>query len=82
MPMKYNSSQIVEDQGGNVEAITWGESLRIEKDIMVTYGEEMKMRDCKVARMVNSVERGYVGETLVEDWQVEEYTTGKHTRRV
>ena len=34
---------------------------------MVTYGEEMKMRDCKVARMVNSVERGYVGEMLVED---------------
>ena len=34
---------------------------------MVRYGQEMRMRACKVGRMVNSVERGYVGETLVED---------------
>ena len=78
----YTASQIIEDRGGNVEGITWGESLRIEKDIMVRYGQEMRMRACKVGMMVNSVERGYVGETLVEDWQVEEYTTGKQTGRV
>ena len=49
---------------------------------MVRYGEEMRMRACKFGRMVNSVERGYVREMLVEDSQVEEYTTGKHTGRV
>ena len=79
---KYSASQIIDDRGVNVEGITWGESLRIEKDIMVRYGQEMRMRAWKVGRMLNSVERGYVRETLEEDWQVEEYTTGKLTGRV
>ena len=78
----YSASQIIDDRGVNVEGITWGESLRIEKDIMVRYGQEMRMRACKVGRMVNSVERGYVGEKLVEYWQVKEYTTRKQTGRV
>jgi len=34
---------------------------------MVRYGQEMRMRAWKVGRMVNSVERGYVRETLEED---------------